>query len=226
VIVPSQAVARFLRMHGLPGDRIRVIPSAIDVRRREPAPAKNPFVLGAVGGLEYVKGIDILLAACAQLAQPVALEIFGDGDWRRRLEEQAQRLGVDARFHGHVDEVRSHVDRFDALVLASRAENLPVSILEAMSSAVPVIATRVGGVPELLNEGEAGILVESEDVDGLAEAIAAVMTDSERRTRLGRLGARRIEEHYRPADIAKQITGVYEELRGRFRDLVDSASRA
>lgn len=226
VIVPSRAVARFLVDHGLPADRLRVIPSAIDVRRREPAPAKNPLVVGTVGALEYVKGVDVLLAACAQLEQPVALEIFGDGDWRRQLEQQAARLGVQARFHGHVTDIRSRVERFDVLVVASRAENLPLSILEAMSSAVPVIATRVGGVPELLDEGRAGVLVEPEDADGLARAIAELLRDPERRARLGRLGASRVEQEYRPGDVAQQVTAVYEEVRSRTRGQADAGPRA
>ena len=212
VVTPSHAMARFLAQSGLAPDRLRVIPHAIDVRRTEPRARGGVLVLGAVGRLEYWKGFDILLAACARVTHPLRLEIFGDGSLREQLEARAAESGVQARFHGHVRDVRPHLDDIDVFVLPSRAENLPVSILEAMASAVPVISTRVGGVAELVEDGCTGLLVGAEDIDGLARAIDTLVSCPELAATMGRAGAQRARQHFDDATLAPRMAGLYEEI--------------
>ena len=156
-------------------------------------------MLGVAAQLEYWKGLDTLLAACRAVTHPLQLEIFGAGSLRSRLEAEAATLDVPVRFHGHVHDVRSHLDDIDAFVLPSRAENLPVSILEAMAHALPVIATRVGGVAELVDDGCTGLLVEPEDVGALAAAITALAVHPERAAHMGRNGARRAAREFNAA---------------------------
>jgi glycosyltransferase involved in cell wall biosynthesis len=212
VVVPSQAMALFLRERGVPADRMHLIPSCIDVRRTSCAPARDPVVVGTVAALHYWKGLDVLLDACARIDRRVVVEILGDGYARGELEEQAARLNVDARFRGEVTDVRPQIEDFDVFVLPSRAENLPISILEAMASAVPVVATRVGGVPELLDEGAAGLLVDPENPAALAGAIQSLIDDPAERQRLGEAGARRVKEYFDPHVISRKTIDLYERL--------------
>jgi glycosyltransferase involved in cell wall biosynthesis len=212
VVTPSHAMAEFLRAAGLPGERLRVIPHAIDVRRSEPRPHAGPLVLGVVAQLEYWKGIDVLLAACHAVRRPLRLEIFGGGSLRAELQAEAARLSIPVRFHGHVADVRSYLDGLDVFVLPSRAENLPVSIMEAMAHALPVIATHVGGVPEIVEDGVSGILVEPDDSAALACAISALADQPERAVRLGRNGARRAAQEFNAGVLAPRMVGLYDDL--------------
>ncbi|MEP6909241.1 MAG: glycosyltransferase family 4 protein [Actinomycetota bacterium] len=212
IVVPSRALADYVAAHGFPAQRLRVIPNGIAVRRREPAPAHDPVVVGTAALLERRKGIDILLEASARLKIPHRLVIYGDGPLRRELESIARRLGVPAEFAGFVPELDEKIEELDVFVLPSRGENLPIAILEAMAVAVPVVATRVGGVPEIVANGETGLLVEPDDVGGLAEALERVITDDALRERLGRAGATRIVEHFDAPSVARQMVALYREL--------------
>lgn len=212
VVVPSQAMFRFLAAHGVPATRIRVIPSGVDIVRKEPAPARNPFVIGTVALLHHLKGLDLLVDACARIRHPSILRVVGFGPLRPELEQQARRLGVRAEFLGNVDDVLGHVASLDAFVLPSRGENLPISILEAMAVAVPVVATNVGGVPELLDNGQAGVLVEPESPSALADAITSMIVDPERRMRVARAGALQAERHFDARVVSRRLVNLYEEL--------------
>ncbi len=217
VVTPSRALAAFLATHGLPATRIRIVPSGIDVRRREPAEAHEPFTIGTAAPLHRWKGIDVLIEAYGRLGRPARLEIFGDGEERAGLEDLARALGVDAVFHGWVDDVRGRLEALDLFVLPSLAENLPMSILEAMAGAVPVVATRVGGVTEVVRDGTTGLVVEPADVEGLAAAIRRVIDDGELRTTLGRNGASCVATSFNPSALAERMLCVYEELLCRLR---------
>jgi glycosyltransferase involved in cell wall biosynthesis len=213
-VVPSHAMARYLIENGLPAERIRVIHNAIDVRRTEPDPSHEPFVLGTAAVLLYRKGIDVLIDACARLTSPVRLEIFGGGELQERLSAQAERLGVAAVFHGEVADVRERLMELDAFVLPARGENFPIALLEAMAAAVPVVATRVGGVPELVEDGVSGLLVPPDRPDALAQAIDRLAGDEGLRVALGRAGARRVTESFDAADAGRRMVRLYAELCG------------
>lgn len=216
-VTPSRAMAEFLVEHGLPRKRIHVVPNGIDVPPDRPTPPnatrEGPLVLGAAANLEYHKGLDVLLAACAQLKAKARVEIFGDGSWRGRLEEQARRLGVDALFAGHAEDVRERMHEWDVLVLPSRAENFPLAVLEAMAARLPVVATRVGGVPEIVIDGETGIIVEADDAGGLAAALDDLAPDVARRASFGAAGRARVEETFGADEMAQRMLALYEELR-------------
>jgi glycosyltransferase involved in cell wall biosynthesis len=124
----------------------------VTLQRTAPAPARPSSALGTAATLDHHKGIDVLLEACARIEEPLTVEIFGDGPARKELERLAARLGVDATFHGFVDDFRARIASLDLFVLPTRGDNLPVAVLEAMANAVPVVATRVGGIPELVDD--------------------------------------------------------------------------
>jgi glycosyltransferase involved in cell wall biosynthesis len=212
VVVPSRALAGFLREQGFPDARLRVIPYGIDLRRSEPAPPHDPFVIATSAFLIPRKGLDTLVAACAEVARPLVLEIFGDGPSRAALERQARELGVEARFHGYLSDVRERLLEVDLFALPTRGDNLPVAILEAMAAALPVVATRVGGVPELVAHRETGLLVDVDDVGGLAAAIDELAADPEQRAAYARAGARRAAELFEAGVVATRMVELYEEL--------------
>jgi glycosyltransferase involved in cell wall biosynthesis len=212
VVIPSQALADFVERHGFPSRRVRVLPHGVTLHRTEPAPRRQPAVIGTAATLDYHKGIDVLLQACVRIAEPFRLEIFGEGPARPDLEQLAARLGVPATFHGFVDDFRERVGELDVFVLPTRGDNLPMAILEAMAAAVPVVATRVGGVPELVADHTTGLLVPPDDSAALAAAILRLLEQEELRAELGRAGARRVEQEFESGLIARRMIALYREL--------------
>jgi glycosyltransferase involved in cell wall biosynthesis len=166
-------------------------------------------VAGVAANLEYWKGIDVLLEAARLAQSPVRLEIYGVGAEQAELERLAE--GLDANFNGFVQDPLAGLD---VLVQPSRADNLPLSILEAMASGLPVIGTRTGGIPELVIDGETGLLVEPERPEELAAALDSLAADPERRAELGRRGRERVQEHFSADGIARRTVALYEELCG------------
>lgn len=212
VIVPSHALAAFLVQYGFPRRRLHVIPYGVEPQHAEPHPVRAPVVVGTAANLEYHKGIEILLAAAAKVETPLQLEIYGDGTARGELAAEASRLGLSARFHGFDPAFRAKIRELDVFVLPTRGDNLPVSILEAMANALPVIATRVGGIPEQIEDGATGYLVEPDDVDGLAAAIEKLASDPARREAFGRAGAAKVEREFSSEGVARRLLDVYEQV--------------
>jgi glycosyltransferase involved in cell wall biosynthesis len=201
---------------------IRVIPNAVDTDRFAPgqcnggADAGDSERLLLVGGLVPVKGIPTVLAALAELraGRPSAvLEIVGDGSDRGALEALAQQLGLaDAvTFSGRLDRdgVAARMRASHVLVSASEWENLPGVQLEALASGLPVVATRVGGVPDVIDD-EVGALVEPGDSHALATALAGVL-DRRHTFDPARLAAR-VRERFGREHVAAQWDAVYDEL--------------
>jgi len=212
VVTPSCAMAHFLVEHGVPRRRVVVIPSGIDSKRSETKPRHEPPVVGTVANLEPWKGVDTLIDACSAVPKRTRVEIWGDGTQRRELERRARALKVDAVFHGYVPDARDAIGRLDVFVLPSRAENLPVSVLEAMSAAVPVVATKVGGVPEILTDAVTGLVVEPDDPHALASAITVLTTDEPRRRAIGAAGARAVVERFGADEAGARLIRLYEAL--------------
>ena len=206
-------------------DAVRVISDALADRVRAVAPATElllyptyvrfaPFLAPVeplpdaptavfIGALERVKGLDVLLAAwpSVQRAVPGArLVVLGDGGDRRSLVagmDEGIRSTVDFRGHVSRDDVVDHLDAAWCLVMPSRSEGLGRAALEALGRARPVVASAVGGLPEVVDDGDTGLLVPSEDVGALADALTRVLGDRALAERLGRRG-RRAAEQYDP----------------------------
>lgn len=215
VVTPSRAMADFLAGTGLPATRIHVLPSGIEVRRKEPEPVHDPAVVATSANLEHWKGIDVLVEAAAGLEARV--DVYGDGAERGRLEALARSRRADVTFHGRVRDVRDRLTSADLFVLPSRAENLPVSILEAMAAALPVVATRVGGVPELVEDRVTGRVVAPDDPAALRAAIAEVLADEAARVAMGRAGAARVAERFDAAAAGARLVTLYGDLCGSSR---------
>jgi glycosyltransferase involved in cell wall biosynthesis len=211
-IVPSEALRRVLLRHRFPEFRTIVIPNGVELRRSEPPERHCPLRLATAGKLERWKGIDLLLEACMMVRARVHLDVYGDGSLRSSLERQAARHDIHATFHGWVANVAERLAEADLFVLPSRADNLPIAVLEAMSVAVPSVATRIGGLPELVVHGDTGLLVEPEDVNGLAAAIDRMADDEPLRLRLGRAAAARLAARFETAVVAREIVALYGRL--------------
>jgi glycogen(starch) synthase len=218
VIVLTPRLAGILTAHGVPADRVRVIPSgvrpalfAVPGRADPLAGLPRPRVV-FLGRLHEQKNVDLLLRAAARLHHPAHVVVAGDGPERRRLEELHRRLGLVGRvtFLGFVDHevVPALLRRADMLVLPSRYEELGTAMVEAMQSGVPVVATRTGGIPGVVQDGVSGRLVEPGDVDGLARALDDLLADPGQRRRLGERGRHRTVE-FRWDRLAVQVLDVY-----------------
>jgi glycosyltransferase involved in cell wall biosynthesis len=173
-----------------------VDPSAAIPRQRHDA---GPPRIVTVGRLKAPKDPLTLVRALASLgAAPFEAVIVGDGPDRPSVEAELERLGLGpvARLVGERDDVLELLGGADIFVLSSRSEGLPLSILEAMSAGLPVVASRVGGVPELVLDGETGLLVPPGEPSSLAAAIERLLVDPALRNRLGAAGRARVEEYF------------------------------
>lgn len=159
-----------------------------------PAPREGELLVGCLGRLHRVKGQDVLISAMARLlARPpwagrLRLLLAGDGEEQASLQHRAASLGIGDRVHflGHISDAPAFLAAIDLHVLASRSESLPYALLESARAGTPCVATRVGGIPELVIHGETGLLAAPGDVAGLAEAIALACGEPGLRERLGR----------------------------------------
>lgn len=212
VVTPSRAMKRYLVEGGMSAHRIAVVPSCIPVRRRASPALRVPTTIGTVANLEWWKGIDTLILALARVGPPLRLEVFGDGAERPRLERLALACGVDATFHGHVADAADRLGNLDIFVLPSRAENFPIALLEAMSWALPSVATIVGGIPEMIEPGESGLLVPPDDIDALAAAIVDLIDHPEWARGIGAAAASRVAGRYDPEEGGRAMVEVYRSL--------------
>jgi glycogen synthase len=215
------ALSESLRSQALEADPsvdIDVISNGIDIEKfsppRSPRPERKSVRLVCVCRLVPRKGVDVLLEAMALLRQePVTLEIIGTGELEETLRERARALGVHRRVHfkGYVaqDELGAHYRRADAFVLPSLAESFGMVLLEAMSCGLPVVASRTGGIPETVTDGENGLLVPAGDPRELAAALRRLVNDRELRLEIGENNVRKVRARYTWAKVAEQYEHTY-----------------
>ncbi len=177
-----------------------VIRTGIDGTSRPRArPADGVPVIVSVGRLQAPKDITTLLRALALVRGTYNALVVGDGPELRTVKEERRRLGLGevVRLAGERDDVPAILASSHVFVLSSRSEALPVSILEAMAAGLPVVASQVGGVPELVVDGQTGLLVPAGDPPALAAALQRLVDDPVLRGRLGAAGRARVEEQFR-----------------------------
>ena len=205
VICVSEAVRQHLcQWYRRVADQVITIHNGIDLRRFDvsidSAEAKRAFglslgtpVVGLTARLRPVKGVKYLLMAVQQLiAQKISVQclIVGDGVSRMDLEATAAKLGIQEQvvFTGYREDVSEALAAMDVLVQSSVSEGLPTCLLEAMAMRKPIVATAVGGVPEVVTHGESGVLVPARDPERLAAEIADLLAVPERRQKMGEKG--------------------------------------
>ena len=221
LLTVSQAAAGVMsRMLKVPVSRIAVIPNGVDTERFSPSgerPVSKAVVVGTAGSLTAVKNQAMLVKACSALADrglDVELRIAGEGPERDRLVQLAESRGLGRRMvlMGHVADVPAFLRELDIFVLPSLSEAHPNALLEAMACGLACIGTRVGGVPEVLDEGRCGLLVESGDTGGLVSAMAALAGDANRRRGLGVVARQRVRRAYGLDKMIEANAALYEGL--------------
>jgi glycosyltransferase involved in cell wall biosynthesis len=226
IIAVSEAVAGALR-RWLPevGPKLAVVPNAVDPRGFHVAATERDGLrqtlgLGAdeqvvlfVGRLMPAKGVDVLLEALNQLPSSAKFKmlVVGPGPLRAALEQQVpERLRAQVSFLGARSDVPTLLAAADLLVLPSRWEGLPVILLEAMAARLPILATRVGGIPEVLEHGVSGWLVPPEDAPALAEGMTHLLQSKPARARQAEAAWQILLDRFSPEVTLRQLLGVYQ----------------
>ena len=215
VVANSQAAAERLRLEGVAAEKIVVIPNGIDASLfAERQYRVRPRTIATVACLREEKRIDVLLdAAPLILARHPDAEILivGDGACRAELEARSRLNGVTDRvkFLGHRDDVPAVLAGADLFVLPSRSEAFPNAIVEAMMAGLPVVASHVGGIPELVEDGRTGRLVPPGDATQLAAALIELLDHPDRAQQMGQTARRRIEEQYSFDRMVHQFETLY-----------------
>ncbi len=185
--------------------------------RRQLGVTPDRFLVGWVGRMTGVKRVDDVLLGFARLREQgidAVLCLIGDGPDREGMELRAHELGVirHCLFLGYQEEVAPYYAAFDAVMLPSANEGTPVSVIESLAAGCPVVATRVGGVPDVVNENEDGFLVEMGDVQALGDRLADLARDPELRRRMGEAGRSRILERYAVDRLIGDVDELYRTL--------------
>jgi glycosyltransferase involved in cell wall biosynthesis len=231
VVAISESVREVLKKGGVPAGRIEVIPSGIDFSpfdeikekdflRREFRFAEDDFLVGMVAQLEDSKGHRTLIDAARLLkyrTPKIKIVIIGSGSLELELAEQARGLGVNdlVFFLGFRNDVPRLLASLDAFVLTSNAEGLGTSIMDAMASRLPVVATSVGGIPEVVADGVTGILIPPRQPAELSEAIYKLFADRAFARKLGQRGFEVVHEKFSAEAMAARIADLYEKIARR-----------
>jgi glycosyltransferase involved in cell wall biosynthesis len=230
LVTVSEQVRNELLAYGVAeAERITVIPLGFDLEpflnshahqgefRREMGVRGDAKLVGIVGRLFPIKNHRLFLDAAARIAareRPARFVIVGDGELRPALERQAHELGIIDRvlFTGwRRDLARIYAD-LDLLVVASNNEGTPVSAIEAMASSCPVVATRVGGLPDLIEDHKTGRLVPPRDAAALATAVVDLLQSTESRKELGQSAKETVRQRFAVTRLLSDMDHLYREL--------------
>ncbi len=224
VAVTEADADRMVSIEKVPPQKVAVVPTALVPRpfaasgdlRAELGVAPGTPLIGSVSRLRPQKALDLLIDAHARVlaVMPgVHLVLAGDGQCRGELERQARELGVAEQTHflGRREDVDSILDALDIAVMSSDFEGRPLFALECMASGTPLIATAVGGLPEMIDDGRTGLLVPPRRADCLADAIATLLLDPALRARIAAAAGAEVDRNGIEA-VAEQFGELYERL--------------
>lgn len=227
VIAVSTDIATSLIESGINEDVIRIIPNAVSLKHDEKCFedlrrtkrelmgwSSKHFVLGYVGRLSEEKGLGFLIGAVSDLMHssiPVRLVIIGEGSQRADLELMSKKYGTDTSviFLGFRDDIHSYLPAFDAFILPSLMEGTPMAMLEAMLCGIPVIASKVGGIPDVVTSGKNGILVSPGSSQEIGAAISLLYKDKDLRMKIGREAQSIVKAEYNVKQWIKKIEAEY-----------------
>ena len=213
IVAVSDATRESLVRQGYPARLLVTVHNgAEEPEPVEPVRLAEPPTVLEVARLAEVKGQRVLIEALAGLEATgvlVGLDLEQGGAYRQRLAAEADRLGARVVFAGYREDVPALIEGCDVFCLPSRAEGLPLVLLEAMSRARPVVATAVGGTPELVEHEKTGLLVPPGDVGALREALERLLRDPDLARRLGENAGRRVRQRFSARAAAEQVLGLY-----------------
>lgn len=222
VVVLSDPIAAILRHSGIRAEKVETIFNGVDIERfrtahptfRHEVASGDESLVGFVGRFVPNKGGEILLHAAQKVLRvrpETKFVLVGDGPCRKEWELLTDSLGIrnQVRFAGVRQDMPGVYASLELLVLPSLCEAMPMCVLEAMAAGKPVIATRVGAVPNLVVPDDTGLLVDPGDIDGLAVALVQILNDPERAHRLGENGRTRAIEHFSADTMAMRYLELY-----------------
>jgi len=228
IIAISEGVKKVLVEGGVPPEKIAGIPSGIDLSvfeevkdrdflRREFGFASDDFLVGIVAALEDHKGHVYLFQATKivrEYSPKIKLIVVGTGSLRLELESKSQQLGIEdiVFFLGFREDVPRILASLDLFVLSSHLEGLGSSLLDAMACGLPVVATRTGGIPEIVHHGETGLLVPTKDPEALARAIIELYHNRNLARYLAERGQQYVRRHFSAEAMADRVIELYFKL--------------
>ena len=203
-----------LVQNGIPTDWFAPDAARRAQMRRRLGLAESDVLVGTVAVFRPQKRLDLWLDAAARLRTKhpkVRFVIVGAGPLEAELEARAHELGLDQTlsFVGLQEDVRPYLDAMDLYLMTSDFEGLPIALLEAMSMAVPPVCTSVGGIPDVLADGASGVLCSPGDIPGLVAAVGSLIDDEARRSEIGALARRRVEESHGLGVMLNELEDVY-----------------
>lgn len=224
--VSNEIRDHYCRETGFPRDRMLVIPNGIDVRRIDEADASgareefgigaDDFTIGTVARLDRTKDTITLARAFAtfylsQASPRLKLLVIGDGDQRAAIENFVTERGLNGAviFTGPRHDVPRLLGAMNLFALSSLSEGMPITVLEAMVARLPVVATNVGALPEMVEEGVTGFLVKPKDEQAMAERFARLCSNRELARRLGQAARRKVEREYSLGAMLRSYAGLY-----------------
>jgi glycosyltransferase involved in cell wall biosynthesis len=228
IIAVSEKIARRMKRMWVNSGKICVIENGVNLNRFAEHPAsdsakeslgikKNALLIGTVGSLTREKGHLYLLMAAPRVAQRFPEVIFllvGDGKERINLERTVSKLGVGEKvvFAGMRKDIPEILSILDVFVLPSLNEGLPMALLEAQAAQVPIVATRVGAIPDVVKDGITGILIPPEDPDAIAKSIVRVLSDRKSACNMAQKGFERVRNNFSSEKMACKYIALYQEL--------------
>ena len=222
VIAVSETVKEFLiKYENICPEKIYVLKNGIEINNNIKAlSSENDRALktiGSMGRLFEEKGFEYLLRAFQQVRArkpKISLVIAGDGPLRASLKKLAQDLNIsdNVTFLGNITDIAAFLKRIDVFVLSSIQEGIPLALLEAMAAVKPVIATTVGGIPEVIEHGTDGMLVEATNVNALKNAILSMLNDKKKAKKLGKKARCKALEEFNLDETVKALDVLYDTL--------------
>lgn len=208
-------------LNGIDFDRVKLSSSDAPRRLRQEFAANGAYLLVMAGRLHPEKGYEYLFRAMAQLKgrleRPIHLLVAGKGPCEEVYQREVESLGCAdvVRFLGFRKDVTDLMAAADLVVLPSVAEAFGLVLTEALYLGTPVIATRVGGIPEIVSDGVDGVLVRPADAQALADRIAELLCDEELRQRMAGAGRRKVQDRFRFEDMVRSYEIIYGKLANR-----------
>jgi glycosyltransferase involved in cell wall biosynthesis len=236
--ISRAAVDRYVQVRAVPQNRLRFLPNGVDIQRFHPdqhsrATKRAELRLGdhfawlAVGRFVQAKNYELMLRAFASARNPNArLIIAGDGPLRSQLEDLARNLDISSKvqFLGARNDIVQLMNAADAYVMSSDWEGMPMVLLEASATGLPIVATRVGGNAEVVQHGRTGLLVAPQQEDALAEAMKTMMTMHPlKRALMGRSGRELTSVYYNVERVVDSWESLYWELLNKVKTSEDNS---
>ena len=223
----SETTRSFLReSENIAADRVSTIHNGINLETFQPRPhlrsstrsrwdlPEDAFVVGGIGRLTYQKNFALFLEVASAVIKHHPRTVFviaGTGEDDPTLREQAANLGLGSqiRFLGHIEEISLLYPALDVLLLPSRYEGLPITVLEAMAVGLPIIASRLDGIAEVLVDGESGYLVEPDDRDAFVASIHQSISDPDRSRRYSEVALAKVRKEHSAEAMTRAVESIY-----------------